>query len=549
MERREVLIVGAGPTGLALAVAMCRQGVRPRVIERLTEPAVIAKATAIMPRTLEVLDTLGCGEQLRASGLVLRAMTIWNGEHEELSTLSFDGIDSPYPMVVTLPQSATEAVLAERLAELGGTVEREVELVSFSPRDDGVGVVLGHAHGTEEAADVAWLVGCDGAHSVVRHGLAFPFPGGVAAEDHLVVHAAIDWDMPGDRLVLLLGGDGLLFGNPLPDGRWILTGNLRDGRPEERDAELSDYQALLDARAPAGAVARDLQWASFFRVPHRQVPAYQAGRAFLAGDAAHVHSPLGGQGMNTGIQDAANLGWKLAWVVRGDADGSILDTYDPERHPVGKAALEFATKVQEMATLHHPVLRTVRNTVLAAAGHLEAVRQMTLDTMGEVAYSYRGCGLSGEHADLGFRLSRDGRLPNLIDVHDFAKGPHAGARALDVSLPGGTLYERLNEPGLTALLFEGTHRPLDVEVDLIDIAARLRTSLGRDATVWLVTPFATSGDGMLADPFQRAHIRYGARGPCLYLVRPDGHVLWRSQPPDPDRAMAFLRQVGIRLAG
>ncbi len=550
----DVLVIGAGPTGLALAIELHRWGLRCRLVDKLAAPARVTKASGVMPRTLEVLDGMGVGEPLRAAGLPLRGMTTWAEEHQKLMDLSFDGVDSPWPMVVSLPQYETERLLTERLTALGGRIDRCLDVVGLEDNDDGVRVTLERDGGGREDMTASYVVGSDGAHSFVRHHLGLTFEGAAYPEDFLVVHAGIDWDLPPDRIGMVLSRKGMIFGNPLPDGRWIMTGDLPQGTEHHHTPTVADVQALLDGRAPPGSKARDLVWASYFRIHHRQVNRYGKGRMFVAGDAAHVHSPAGGQGMNTGIQDAVNLGWKLALVVTGAADARILESYDAERRPVGKEVLKFANQVQVSSTIHHPVLQKLRDTVLVAAGQLEVVRHLTLGQMSEVAYTYRHGPLAAEHTDPGFHLHRDARHATFDDCLAFHHGPVAGDRAPDVPLGDGRLYSRLGGAAFHALLFEGTHRPLDAEPDLIRMARAMREAWGDRVRVSVVTPYAEPPEAVaddvdvVTDPFQAAHKRYGARGPCLYLVRPDGYVLYRCQSPDAARAARFATGAGIKLA-
>ncbi|MEH3145567.1 MAG: FAD-dependent monooxygenase [Methylobacterium frigidaeris] len=420
-----ILIVGAGPVGLTMAAELARYGVAVRLIDRCPHPTETSKALVLWSRTLELLDRAGCTPAFLAAGLRARGATL-RREGAVLGHPSFESIASAYNYALMIPQSATERLLAEHLSGLGVAVERQVELTGFREAGGGVEARLRHADGREESVATPWLIGCDGAHSTVRHGLGITFAGSAQGDDWLLADVRLDGDgtPPGDEIATYLHRDGPLVIFPIPGGRARVIGVVGRTDPAHPRAEptLADVQAVLDARAGAGIAVADPVWLTHFRINERKVSEYRHGRVFLAGDAAHIHSPAGGQGMNTGMQDAINLAWKLAMVARGQAAEPLLDSYSPERNAVGEMVLRNAGRLTDMATLSNPAAQAVRNLALRVLFGFHAVRDRMAATMSEIEIAYAGSPLS-RGPDAGDRW-----LPE----HDAGAPPGAGATPLFV---------------------------------------------------------------------------------------------------------------------
>ncbi len=405
----QVLIVGAGPVGLTLAAELARFGVRVRIIDRSPHPTKTSKALVIWSRTIELMDRMGCSQAFLGAGLRAVGASIRSGR-DVLGHTGFEDIPSPYNFALMLPQSDTERLLNAHLGHLGVTVEREVELIGFSQTERCVEARLARAGEPEEVVEASWLVGCDGAHSTVRHTLGLAFEGVAQGDDWMLADVRLDGDAkpPPDEIATFLHRDGPFVIFPIPGGRARVVAAVGktlagETRPEPT---LSDVQAMADERAGGGFRVFDPVWLSNFRINERKVSEYSRGRVFVAGDAAHLHSPAGGQGMNTGMQDAFNLSWKLAMVIRGDAVPSLLDSYTPERSAVGDMVLRNTTRMTDMGTLAHPGAQTARNLVLRFMLGLHAIRERMATTMSEVDIAYASSPLSiGRHA--GARLPPD----------------------------------------------------------------------------------------------------------------------------------------------
>jgi 2-polyprenyl-6-methoxyphenol hydroxylase-like FAD-dependent oxidoreductase len=397
-----ILIVGAGPVGLTMATELARFGVSVRIVERSPHPTETSRALVVWSRTLELLDRTGCTHAFLEAGLKGHGASLRAGQ-TVLGRPRFDDISSAYNFALMIPQRDTERLLIEHLRSLGVEVERQVELVSFSKGSDGVEAVLGHADGRRETVSVPWLLGCDGAHSAIRHGLNIEFHGSAQGDDWLIadVQLAGEHAPPEDEISIYFHRDGPFVIFPLPGqrARIIATRGKIDATHPRPDPTLSDVQALIDQRAGGGFMATDPVWLTNFQINERKVSQYRHGRIFLAGDAAHIHSPAGGQGMNTGMQDAINLAWKLAMVVHGDARESLLDSYSPERNAVGDMVLRNAGVLTDVATLTNPAAQAARNLVARFLLGFHAIRHEMATTMSEVDIAYTKSPLSsGRHA-------------------------------------------------------------------------------------------------------------------------------------------------------
>jgi len=375
----DVVIAGAGPAGLTLAAALTARGVRVLLADKQAGPATTSRAAVIHARTLEVLDGLGVAGELVDQGVVVPRFTVRDRDRALLS-IDFAGLPTAYPFTLMLPQDRTEAVLAGRLAALGGEVRRSCELAEVEQDPDGVTATMASG----ETVRAAYLVGADGMHSRVREAAGIGFAGSAYAESFVLADVRMDWQLPRDEVMLYFAPAGLAVIAPLPGGRHRIVATF-DQAPEH--PSLADVQALMDARGPRRQPARvrEVVWSSRFRVHHRLADHYRAGRVFLAGDAAHVHSPAGGQGMNTGIQDAVALGARLAAVLRDGADGASLDAYEAQRRPVAAGVVALTDRMTRLATLRRRPLVAARNTLLPVAGRLPFVRHGLAMNLSELA--------------------------------------------------------------------------------------------------------------------------------------------------------------------
>ncbi|MFD4876496.1 FAD-dependent monooxygenase [Streptomyces sp. NPDC058420] len=364
----DVLIVGAGPAGLTLAASLAQLGVDHVLVDRNTEVQPGSKAAAVQPRALEYLERIGAADRLIQVGDRGRGFRLHDRERTLLSA-SYDNLDTPYPYVLLVSQQTTEEHLLLRLHELGGTVHRGHRFLGHSPDFPGVTATIAGPDGTLRAVSARYLVGCDGVHSGVRTAAGIGFPGD--APQQLVAIADVRLNPGGGDAIakedttFFLSPDGMLLVSPLAGGQHRIVAPA----PGTAKPTAADIEQLLVDRGPRTDDVRVMEVvsASTYRVQERVAERFREGPIFLAGDAAHTHSPAGGQGMNTGIQDAGNLAWKLHAVLTGLAPAALLDTYHHERHPVAADLVSFTNQFAKLATLRDPAGALLRDNVLAAA--------------------------------------------------------------------------------------------------------------------------------------------------------------------------------------
>jgi 2-polyprenyl-6-methoxyphenol hydroxylase-like FAD-dependent oxidoreductase len=523
----DVLVVGAGPTGLTLAGQLRAFGAGVRIVDRQLDRVQESRALAVQPRTLEVLRGLGIAEeliergndavwvQLHAGGRVVRI---------RLFGLGLD--DTAYPFLLFVSQAETEQVLSDQLATGGIRVERGVELVSFHANQDGVTCTLRHRDGRAEQVWTRYLVGCDGAHSTVRRAAGIPFRGGAYPQTFALADLEAD-GLDSNAAHAFTGEIGILLFFPLgrpASWRMLAMHPTLQGRREPARPSLEELQTLADAMTGGSVRLHDPVWRTYFGLQHRHATGYQAGRSFLAGDAAHVHSPAGAQGMNTGIQDAWNLGWKLALVTRGVADEALLDSYDAERRPVGGFVVRFTDRAFSAATSTNPLVRALRTQM--------APRLLPLALRFDRAVAY------------GFRTISQLNInyPHSPAVQEgqpaLRRGPRAGDRLPDTRIARDGqecwLGEALAGPRFHLLLCgppgDWHHNQLTA------LRHRYPDTLAVHHLTRELTP------GVLHDRDGQVFARLGVDGTAQYLVRPDGHVGYRCGGDD----LAGLQRYLIR---
>jgi 2-polyprenyl-6-methoxyphenol hydroxylase-like FAD-dependent oxidoreductase len=538
-DKSPILIVGAGPVGLMLAAELASHGIQCRIIDKAREPSDQSKALAVHARTLEIFDALGIAEETIAAGHLVHGMSAYS-DGRRIAHLSFDEIQSRYPYVLILPQSDTEHILNHHLENQGLKVERGVELTGLAQTSRGVAAILRTATGAEEHFRTPWLVGCDGAHSAVRQNLDVGFEGKQYEENFWLADAKLDFDQPDDELYVYAAPDTLVAMFPMGGGRWrIVVGHAQ--ATGGATPTLGQVQAAMERAGVRGARAHDPWWLAHFRISRRRVSSYDAGRVFLAGDSAHIHSPAGGQGMNTGIQDAFNLGWKLALVSSGAAPAELLETYHAERYPVSADVLRETDLMTRVIALRQPVAQAIRNSLLPILSASEVVQQRASRALAELTVNYRKSPIVGEHRNTLAESIRRAGGSGAGAWYEFGLGPMAGDRALDaepIEVPGTAahrLYEAIRGPHFNLLLFSGIQSTSDYR-DLLEIAAAVRKRCGERVKTHLVLSrgedIPARHISVIHDLEHALHRAYGAGARCLYLIRPDAYVGFRAQPPD-----------------
>ncbi len=563
----DVLVVGAGPTGLTLACDLRRRGLAVRVVDRLPQPEVKSRGKGVQPRTLEVLDDLGVVDRVLELGWSRDLRVRWYVRRELLVDLHLPGRDPlpdvPHPNLVLLPQWRTEQVLRERLTELGGTVEWDRELVDLEQQEDGVlARVTTSAGGAAGAIRAAWVVGCDGGHSRVRDLLGLALEGDSREERFLFGDVEVEGLEPAGSGFVWFDGGEYLAASPFRGLRsWQVQASLPAGTEEPASLEL--LQRLFTERSGLPSVRLSSPtWLSTWHSNVRLADRYRVGRVLVAGDAAHLHSPVGGQGMNTGIQDAYNLGWKLGLVLRGRASERLLDTYEEERRPIAEAVLGGSDLGYRAVFGADPVTTFLREHVLTPALRIPAVQRAVLGGVSELDLDYRDSSLAEDHrtpvTGTRWRPGRDDERAGAVDQVRFARGVRAGDRAPDGAVEDAVtgqptrLFDVFRGPHATLLLFDGEARTDDGYTSLAGIADRVEQLFGTDVHPWVVvwgrrSPADLAGRRILLDPDGDTHRRYGATAEALYLVRPDGYVGLRAQPASGEVLVRYLGRVLDRV--
>ena len=485
---KHVLVIGAGPSGLFAASELARHGVNARLVEREVRPHHEARATAIQPGTLEILDSVGLLPPFLETAEHVHRVRIYGPDMSEIGALDFEGIDCRCEFQCSLPQYETQRILEAHLASLGGSIERGVTATKVEVDEDDLCVELAHGDGSVETVRPDVVIGAGGAHSVTRRSMSEPLEGTTYQGHFLVADIAMQAPVPRDQGNFFCGPNGLMLLAPLPGGRWLTFQDL-----EETAQTVSAEEVLTRTEARIGGRSRptDVAWVSPFRMHRRIVSRLADGRRFLVGDAAHLSSPFGGEGLNSGLHDGYDLAWKLALVLRGDAPRSLLDDYAVERAIADRHVLDVSDDVHTGIMGIADAVRQGREPPAGDADPVAAALARNSRVM--IDFDYAGSPLVSDHTADGATTAE----------------PHPGQRYPDWTQFGGMAHHLL------------------VFGPVTDAAA-----LGRLDRRW--TRLVDVSHDPDVDP-TRSGIPEGG----MALIRPDGHIGFRSPTTDA-RAIAAL---------
>lgn len=473
----DVLIVGAGPVGLFLANECARRGLRWRLIEARSSQSAHSKALAIFPRTLEIFDMAGVvAPFLETANRVTKVAVITHGR--TLASMPFAPEESPYRFIAMVPQDVTERLLVDELRRKGGGVEYNTTFVSAEQQDDGVSVTLGR-NGDRAGLRASLVVGCDGAHSAVRHLLNLPFEGAAYDASFLLADVETDDRLPADELQLCPSEFGPVAIFPMSTARRRIVATIAE--PEGEAPSLDLVRRILVERGPGRIDAHALHWSSYFRIHHRHVGRLRSQRMFIAGDAAHIHSPFGGQGMNTGLHDVWNLVWKLDLVLQDRGNERLLDSYSDERLPVIRNVIETTHLLTRVMGTPNRLAQGLRDTLIPVVSRLAPFQHAFVQRLSELGIAYSGSPI--------------------------VEG--SGKRYFDDSLRGGK--------GIVSRFL-------------------LMMENGTDAS-------ASGAAKQLAESFGGIVELRTSRNPGITLVRPDGYVAYAAQRSSGTQALAPVRAV------
>jgi 2-polyprenyl-6-methoxyphenol hydroxylase-like FAD-dependent oxidoreductase len=507
VTQSEVLIVGAGPTGLVLALWLAKLGARVRIIDKSAEPGTTSRALAVQARTLELYRQLDLTDAVLANGHRVPAVNLWV-RGEAAARIAFGSVGSdltPYPFLHIFPQDQHERLLVERLQALGVTVERRTELIGFTDKGDGIIARLRGLDGQEADCVTRYLAGCDGARSIVREIIGSGFPGGTYRQVFYVADVEASGPAIDGELHIDLDEADFLGVFPLAgQGKARLIGTVRDQRAGHADSlgfsDVSD-RAIGNLKVDVKTV----NWFSTYHVHHRVTEHFRKGRAFLLGDAAHIHSPAGGQGMNTGIGDAINLAWKLAWVLAGRADEALLDSYEAERIGFARRLVATTDRVFSFATAEGRIADLLRTRIapilIPLAASFEPVREFLFRTVSQVMLNYRGGPLS----------------------HGAAGHVHGGDR-----LPWARTASADNFASLATM----------------DWQVHIYGSASAELAAWC----AARHIPLYQSDWRSEHEAAGLARDALYLLRPDSYVALADGPASVGALAGYFNDHGIRIA-
>ena len=533
-----MLIVGAGPTGLALGIGLRRHGINCCIIDRLEAPSPYSRALGLHARSLEIFEALDVLAPIRKASRRLKAVSVY-GDKGFLFELDLTSLKAPYPWVLSCPQSEVEAVLIDRYRMLGGELIRSAELLDF--RQDGSGVQARIRQGAEvQTLNAELLVGADGVGSTVREQLGIGFKG-VDYSEHFLL-ADVPWDAApwsNDRSHGFLQEEGLLLALPLPQG-WRLIMARRE--PPETPFSLAPFSERLTSILGDVPDLGEPRWLSQFSVQRRLAQHFRRNRVFLAGDAAHVQSPLGAQGMNTGLADAFNLSWKLAFYLKGFGQGALLDSYEQERRPVAEKMLYGVDMLSRASLVKLPLLRRSRDSLLKLAGSRRNISSRLLRTASQLDVHYRNSPLvtCGPEADVGWRH----------------QGPLPGDRLPDAALKSvrtGHLHQLhglLRKP-VHHLLLQLSESPEHNErLVMYALSDRLGQEYRERVHLTVIAARATANEDVPREGTTRIWrdhegefaSAFGDQG-RLWLMRPDGHLAYRAPMSNADDLLGYLERV------
>jgi len=511
-----VLIAGGGPTGLTAALELRRFGIPVRIVDQMDGPAATSRAVALQARTLEEMELRGLAGQFVRIGHRAAGGDIY-GDGKLLVHVDFTRIASTYNFLLLLSQNETDRILREALAAQGSAVEWGVKLAAIGQSPSGVAVTLEHTGGSFEEIAVPYLIDAEGAHSIVRSTLGLKFKGKTLDEIFALGDVHVCGDLPNSGFHIFSSEHGILGMFPLGGSHFrLVAGNTNSDRPLSDPPSLEELQAVYDRRSHIPARLHQLTWSSLFHIHSRMVDTLRVGRIFLAGDAAHIHSPAGAQGMNTGIQDALNLGWKLALVLRGIAPEALLDTYDRDRLPVMRSVLS-RTETLTDAIGGDSILRSFFLHVAPWVAHAEFVQNSVTARISQIALNYRSSPLSSDNFGDGSLIAGD-RIPDL--TVRLSNGAQTETKRL---------FTLLDPTRFTLLLANFSN------------AAAIQSHLFVSLSPWhelidVIPISAPDGDA------QKAFAESFGLRPSITFVRPDAYIAFRGAQSSVDKLTTYCKQ-------
>jgi hypothetical protein len=522
-EKIDVLIVGAGPSGLAMAHELTRRGISCRIIDKLSKPSDKSKALGVQPRSLELFEGAGLLNDFLKEGLKLKAVNTYSKISERISHVETKYIHSTYPFILIIPQNKTEQILIKNLEKLGVKVERNLELTSYAEENGHVVARIKNDKGKIEETSFKYMIGSDGAHSVCRELMGTNFVGDQYKTNWILADAHIKWPLKFDSMNVFFSENGFLAVFPLGENhvRFIGDYDININREElEKKLNLPFFQKIVTERAGPGIKITKIGWMSAFLVNHRMAKKLCSKNVFLIGDSAHIHSPAGGQGMNTGIQDANSLAWKMELVLMNKAKEELLQSHQ-ERYKVMESVVALSHQMTIMTSIKNPILRFFRNKMIYLLCKFDCFKSNLVNKIGQLKLNYRHSPIVAEDWDNNCNSIKAGDL--FPDIELF-----------DKKYKKTRLKKVIKDRKHTLLIFTTNNNAENVERlvktkynDVIDLLT-IKDKKGSPGS------YSTT-----ANIFKQLEIKEIG----LYLLRPDGYIAYRNQPIDLNKLVSYLNTI------
>ncbi|KTC99747.1 FAD-dependent monooxygenase [Legionella feeleii] len=527
----DVLVVGAGPVGLFCANELTRHGIRCRIIDKKAGLSDKSKALAIHIRTLDVLEDCGFIEEFLAQGLKVDGVLL-KAHGRLLVDVNFSLVEGDRHYLIDLPQDKTEQILYAELMAKGLKVEWQTELTGIEPVSNHTIATLKQADGSNEQVNAAWIIACDGSHSTLRHLVNADFLGSTYKEVWWLADLLIDWNLPENKMALFVTHHGPMAAFPMGDKRYRLVLVAPEGSTINDTPTMQDIEQAFIQRCSESATLSNPLWITQFGIHHRQIQQYRHGRVFFAGDAAHIHSPMGGQGLNTGIQDIYNLIWKLALVKKGLAQDSLLDSYHKERYPIGKEVLKKTDFLTKLITIRNPFLIYSRNTLVRFITSFKFVKRYFTRDMAELSISYANSPIV---KTLG--------IPTKFKIGEFAPNfsftdIHSKEKKQLHQMIQGTMHHLFLFAGQTKSQFPA----------LLETAALINQQFKEIIQVHVVLSDSNEAlhlDSVLIDDNQEVHQQFAIQQTTALLIRPDKYIGLTQAPVNKDSLLAYMKTIYI----
>ena len=556
-----ILVVGAGPTGLTMAAELTRHGIPCRIIDQKSGVTDKTKALSVQSRTMEVFEDMGIIDEVLERGRIVSGFSFYNEDKRIFQVASGD-LDTPYPFNMLYPQFETERSLYNHLKSLGTEVEWNTEILELQ-QEDGIKVRLQDAKGNVESLEPDYIIACDGGRSFCRKALDIKLKGETFDSEFIIADLTLDWANPPMKdewhgyftdqgFVLMASLDGKNSWRMVMEVPWDMQNESDTSHYEQ--PTFAEFQKMYEMLDPLpGLELTEPNWISRFRIHRRIIDRFRHGNVFFAGDAGHLHSPAGGQGMNTGIQDAYNLAWKLALACRGIARPELLDTYNTERYPLIKRQVQTTDAAFKMMLLRHPVSRAIRDRLASLLNNIEPVLNRMEQRASMITINYRNSPIVNEYRELPLHLGNPIKeIAELGVWRDFGEAPHAGDRAPDFVFNSNgaekRLFEIIQGTSHKLLMFVGNYDEPDFEEDFKQRYSLVKQKYGEAIKPVLIhmneLPFAVPEEiPVIQDDNGELHQRYGAHSHCIYLIRPDGYIGYRSQPAKLDLFLEYCDRI------